>query len=418
MPKHFLEDMVKAKRLSKGTGKEKETKEEVREERRIEISEAKSGGRHMLWIVALISVAFFLFALSFLFGKAEIRVEPKMKELVLNDNLSAGKDGDVNGLSFNLVAIPGEESKTIQSTAQKDVAIDATGTVLIYNAFSSSPQALSMGTRLEGSNGKIYRTQTKIVVPGIGKNRTPGSVEVGIYGAITGQQYNSGPIDFKILGFKGTPKYSKFYGRSKGEITGGFSGKAPDISDAEKTSAESDLKNTLQTNLLKKATDQIPSGFVLFKDAVFLSADDTNIPISSLGSSFTMTMKGTLYGLLFDGQKLAKKIAKDTIENYDGSEVSIPNIQDLIFTLANKDNTSFGDVKNINFNLSGPAKIVWNLDVNKFTGDLLGKSRKEFDQILSQYPDIDSAVLTISPPWKMSIPDKTKDVKVIVNYPN
>jgi hypothetical protein len=417
MPKHFLEDMVKAKRLSKGTTKEKEKKGEVREVKQVEVSHIKGGARHMLWIVAFISVAFFLFALSFLFGKAEVKVDPKMQDIVLNDNLSAGKDGDINGLPFNLVAIAGEESKTIQSTAQKDVAIDATGTVIIYNTFSPLPQALSMGTRLEGSNGKIYRTQIKVVVPGISKNRTPGSVEVGVYGTVAGEEYNSGPIDFKIFGFKGTPKYAKFYGRSKGEITGGFIGKAPDITDVEKASAENDLKNTLEMSLLKKATDQIPGGFVLFKDAVFLSTDDTNVPISSDGGNFTMTMKGTLYGLLFDGQKLAKKIAKDNIENYDGSDVFIPNIRDLIFTLANKDNISFGDVKNISFNLSGSAKIVWNLDVNKFTNDLLGKSRKEFDQILSQYPDVDSAVLTISPPWKMSIPDKAKDVKVIVNYP-
>jgi hypothetical protein len=76
-----------------------------------------------------------------------------------------------------------------------------------------------------------------------------------------------------------------------------------------------------------------------------------------------------------------------------------------------------GDVKIINFNLSGTDKIVWKTDINKFTADLLGKSKNDFNQILSQYPNINSATLTLNPIWEMSIPDQAKDVKVIVNYP-
>jgi hypothetical protein len=130
-----------------------------------------------------------------------------------------------------------------------------------------------------------------------------------------------------------------------------------------------------------------------------------------------LTLKGTLYGFLFDEQELTKKIAENNIDKYDGSEIYIPNIRDLTFSLSNKNNISFDNVKNIDFNLSGPAKIIWKLDVNKFTTDLLGKSKKGFNLLLSQYSNIDSATLTLSPFWKMSIPDKTKDIKIIVNYP-
>ena len=57
------------------------------------------------------------------------------------------------------------------------------------------------------------------------------------------------------------------------------------------------------------------------------------------------------------------------------------------------------------------------LDVDKLVADLLGKSKKDYNQILLKYPNIDSADLVISPFWKMSLPDKTRDIKVIVNYP-
>ncbi len=434
MSKHLLEDMVKIKRLKKENRKVREESEikktpsviapRARQEKKIDISTNynKKRSRNMLWFVAAFSAVFCFFAISLLFSKAEITVNPKIKDITLNKNLSANKDSNNNNLFFNLVVIPGKENKTIQATLEKNVAIKATGTVVIFNTFSPSSQILSIDTKLEGSNGKIYKTQTKSIVPGKTKDGTPGQVEVKIYALVAGADYNSSPLDFNIVGFKGTSKYGKFYGRSKGEITGGFAGKAPDISDADKAFALADLKATLQSKLLQNATNQIPDGFILFKDAIFLNTgsgnNEPNISfINNKDNSMTLTLSGTLYGFLFNEQKLMEKIAEDNIDKDDKSEVYIANIRDLIFTLANKDSVSFPDVQNINFNLSGPVKIVWKLDVNKFIGDLLGKSKKDFNQILSQYANIDSANLTLSPMWKMSIPDKVKNIKVIINYP-
>src|SRR6185436_19331087 len=101
-----------------------------------------------------------------------------------------------------------------------------------YNNYSTASQNLDIDTRLEGSNGKIYKTKTKIVIPGMKDGKT-GSVEVKVYASVAGPEYNSAPLDFKIFGFKGTPKYSKFYGRSKGALSGGAKGKAPALSAEE-----------------------------------------------------------------------------------------------------------------------------------------------------------------------------------------
>ncbi len=179
-----------------------------------------------------------------------------------------------------------------------------------------------------------------------------------------------------------------------------------------------ELKQTLQAKLFKKASDQIPSGFILFKDAAFMTVDDNNVDIASHQSdTMPIRIKGTLYGILFNEEGLTKKIAEDAVSGYDGSPVYISGIRDLHFSLLNKDNLLFGSVRNISFNLSGVAKIVYRVDQDKLTHDLLGKSKKDFNQILLQYPNIDSADLTISPFWKISLPDKTKDIKVNVNYP-
>ena len=109
---------------------------------------------------------------------------------------------------------------------------------------------------------------------------------------------------------------------------------------------------------------------------------------------------------------------EDYLEDYAGGEVYIHNIKDLIFSLSPGDEGAlFADIKNINFNLSGPAKIVWRFDAEKLSMDLSGKSKRDFNQILSQYPHIDSAELTLSPFWRRSIPDKVGDIKIVANYP-
>ena len=318
--------------------------------------------------------------------------------------------------------ISGEEEKIVQTTGIKDVSEKARGVVLIYNNFSSAPQRLDIDTRLEGSNGKIYKTEKQVVVPGM-KDKVPQSVEVGVYAVNAGEEYNSDPLDFTIFGFKGTSKYSKFYARSKGEIAGGFKGKASVISDTEKSSAVNDLKTALQAKLFKKATEQIPNGFVLFKDAIFIKMDENSVDVASFKENMLpVKLKGTLYGFLFNEDKLAKKIAEQNINGYDGSAVYVSNIRDLNFSLpaqaglSDKDKIMFENVSNIIFNLSGSAKVVWKINDSKLVADLLGKSKDDFNQVLLQHPNIDSADLVISPFWKSSIPGKTKDIKVIVNY--
>ena len=413
MSRNVLQDMVRVKTPIREIEREK-TPNKIKQS-----SGSGKGFKYRIYFVALISVIFLLFALSFLFSGAKVTIVPKVKDIPLsNENLSATKDPSVPGLSFDLVVISGEENKTIQGGEIKDVSITAKGTILIYNAFDFSPQVLAIDTRLEGSNGKIYKTNKKIIVPGMTKDDKPGSVEVDIYGAGTGEEYNSIPLDFKILGFKGTPKYSKFYGRSKGDITGGFKGKSPIVSSLDKATAVSELKSTLETKLLGKVTNQIPSGFILYKNAIFLDIDEKDVSFTpDQNGAVLANIKGTLYGLLFEERKLTAKIAEDIIDGYQENEVYMPNIRDLTFTLTDKENISFADVKSINFSLSGTPRIVYKVDEAKFTADLLNKKKADFNQILLQYPNIDSAVLVIRPFWKTSFSDKSKNIEIIVNYP-
>ncbi len=418
MTKRILQDMVKVRKSPPEAIRPPREREENIFPARERPKVLKTDSKYGIYFVALVSVVSLLFALSYLFSGVKITLTPKTEEIQFKKSFSASGANSSADLSFETVVLTGEQSKTILAGEQKDVKIPAKGTVVIYNSFSSSPQALDIDTRLEGSNGKLYKTDQKITVPGMKEDGKPGSVEVGIHASEGGPSYNSGPLDFKIFGFKGTPKYAKFYGRSKGDIAGGFEGKSPVVSSLDKSIAVNDLKSKLKDGLLPKIGAQIPQGFVFFKNAAFLSVDDRQTIVSASGEDMALvTIKGSLYGVLFDEKKLAKKIAETVVDKYDGSEIYIPNIRELEFSLPGAEDINFAEAKSINFSLSGTPKIVWRVDEGKFVSDLLRKEKSEFNNILSKHTSISTAKLVIRPFWKGSFPEKAEDIQIIVNYP-
>ncbi len=407
MSKNVLQDIVKIKVV----------KSPPKDDNPFEVEEKKGTSHNTLWFVAFVSIVFLFFAISFLFSKATVTINPKVKDFTLNKTLTATKNSNTaEGLTYDLVVLSGEEKKEIKGGEEKDWEVSATGTVLVYNAFSSSPQPLAINTRLEGSNGKIYKTKTKVIIPGMLKN-VPGKIEVDIYGEKAGVEYNSNPLDFKVAGFKGTPKYSKIYARSAGDITGGLLGKSSQVSDADKASAIKELQDTLFAKLFQKAKDQTPENFILLKGATFLNTNEENIIPAETTGNFTVSVEGTFNGILFDKDKLEKEIINASLAESENKDAYVLNIGDMTVSSFDQSLITPDDMEDISFNLSGTPKIVWKVDIEKLMADLLGKNKKDFNQILSGYSNIDSASMAIKPIWESSFPSKSDKIKIIVNYP-
>lgn len=421
MPKNIFQDMVPVNHIKRAPIKASPRHhdlEKVEKQEKIKIFEREEPrgpkGHKAIWGVAVFAVLFFLFALSYFFAKAHVAIEPKIKDTEINQNLTANLKATDGDLSFDLVVISGDEQQVVKATEEKQVSSTAHGNVVLYNNFSVAPQKLDINTRLEGSNGKIYKTAKAVTVPGM-IGTTPGSVEVVVNGSEVGDTYNSDPLDFKIFGFKGTPKYEKFYGRSKGNLIGGFKGLSHVVSTADKDQAVKDLTVKLREKLLQKATNQIPSGFVLFKDAIYLDIEDgANVDVLSSTSELPITIRGTLYGAILEEGELSKEITTGIVDKNE--DVYVSNLKDLTFKLSSPLDT-LKTAKSIAFSLSGSAKVVWKVNTVKLLGDLLGKSKKDFNQILLQYPNITGAKLSVSPVWNRSIPDKADDIKININYP-
>ena len=100
----------------------------------------------------------------------------------------------------------------------------ASGIITVFNEYSSDSQRLVASTRFLSSSGKIFRAIEDIYIPGMktdGDEVIPGSIDAEVMANYLGTEYNISPSDFTIPGFKGTPKYDGFYGKSDTSMSGG-----------------------------------------------------------------------------------------------------------------------------------------------------------------------------------------------------
>lgn len=380
------------------------------------VEPATTNNSYFLWFLVILIVVFSFFSISAKWSTANITISPKIEKFSLENSLLAKKDLSQieNDLSYQLIIVDDTQTKIVEAKGEKEVKEKAKGEIVLYNAFSTSPQKLNIDTRLIGSNNKIYKTAQAITIPGMtGSNF--GSVTVEIYAEKEGEEYNSEPLDFQIFGFKGTSKFDKIYGRSKGPITGGFLGNQKIVDEETYKQGSEELKNSLEIRLLEKALDQIPNEYILFRDATFYKIDSKVTNNSSSVNEAEISAYGTLYGFLFNKKNLETYLLEnkfaDKKDNY-----YISNLKDLVFEIKDE-NLEVDKVTEIEFNLKGEINAPHKVNENNIIQSLAGKSKKEFTNILSSFESVNEANLSIKPIWQTKIPKEIKKIKLKVNYP-
>jgi hypothetical protein len=144
--------------------------------------------------------------------------EIKIKELLLPAKIIEKED--TISVSYKTTGTKGS------SSVSSDLNQKAKGKVTIYNEYGKEPQQLVATTRISTSDGKIFRIIKGVTVPGTKEESgqlKPGSVEVDVIADQAGESYNINPSEFKIPGFKDSPKYDKFYAKSTVSMSGGGS---------------------------------------------------------------------------------------------------------------------------------------------------------------------------------------------------
>ena len=364
-----------------------------------------------LWSIAAISIIVLGFAISSFFKGATIVITPKQQSVTL-DNSFIIKTGTATSSSYTSAHVSDSVTYTTEASTEQYVEEKSTGTIIVYNTHSSSPQTLITQTRFESPEGLIYRIQEEIIVPGqkeINGEIVPGQIEVIVVADEAGEKYNMGLTDFTIPGFEGDARYETFFARSKTNMSGGVKGLQKYVSPEDKDTISSSLRGKLQEKLLTDLQARLGTEKVIPQNGttfLFDSMQQEDVTESEV----LFTQSGTLTAIVIDRVQLESFVAKPASLN-NTVPVEITNISDLDIYLPEDTDLTVDDT-DLSVRVVGDAHLVWSFDTNAVVDNLLGQPKNNLSKMLSIYEGIEKATATIYPFWSRTFPYEKDEISV------
>ncbi len=374
-----------------------------------------------LWIICIVSVATLLFLLSSKFSTATLTITPKSKIVVLNNtyNITSDKSVSSSTLHYEVMTIKKDLSKIMQTDGEEYVERKARGRAILYNNFSTSNQKLINNTRLETKEGLIYRIGASVDVPGIkiiNGVKTPGSVEVEIIADMPGDKYNMRLSDFKgdftIPGFKGSTKYTTFYGRLNTDVTGGFIGNVKKVSDDQIKIGRTWLRDNLKKDLIKEIYAKKPDQYVLFKNNYYLKCND--LADNSSSGEYKINEECSISAIIFNKNALATFIAVSVVKDFDNSKADIIWNDDNDTVVLSGTTEKPWNETSLKAKFTGPVQIVWSYDVDAILNSIIGQDKSVVSLVIEKNKNsLTEIQATIRPVWKNTFPENDKKIKIV-----
>ncbi|MCK5590891.1 MAG: hypothetical protein KAI72_02945, partial [Candidatus Pacebacteria bacterium] len=273
---------------------------------------------------------------------ATVRVVLSQQTTTINDNFSTVRRTNSEGiLTYQIVKLQEKATRDVQPTSEENVERKASGQIIIYNKHSEASLKLIANTRFEAPDGKIYRIDKAITVPGAkgsGDDMVPGSIEVTVYADEAGAEYNIGLVDFTIPGLKTTALlYNDFFARSKTEISGGYSGVLMSASEEDIENTSLALQQKLRESLLKEIRFTIGDDSILYDEAIFIDFTTHVATEVSENGMLNVEEVGLLQAIIFERKELSSEIAKKSLSSYDNSIVLVRNLDEIHFVFENRE---------------------------------------------------------------------------------
>ena len=388
-------------------------------------TEGSTGKKKWWWLGGLAAV-FLVAILSFFhyFPKLHLKVIPLAQTVDQEVKFTAAEGAQVIDCEEKI--IPGEysemtisEEKEFEATGSKIVdknAQVARGKVTIYNYYSAQPQTLVRTTRILGKNsGKLFRLNRTVIVPGK-KGDQPGTVEVEVYADKPGEEYNIGPEEFTIEGFKSKPeKYEKFKVKSETAMSGGLlSAKAQErkiVTKDDLNRARQEVLNILDKKIESEIKKRLNPGQVVLFDSIAKEVLDVK-PSHLEGAvtdKFTYQISYLVKFIAFqkdDAEQLVKMTLKDELpDNYSLEKVSVKFLRGI----------ADWDKKKLLVYSQAQGTAWFKLDPEEIKRKIAGKDLATLPQVLNGDQGINKAEIRIIPDWFKRIPKDLNKIEVEIS---
>ena len=379
---------------------------------------------HFILPVILIGFVYYLGFVAF--TKAEVTISTKKLTLSL-PNIKVLVDKNITAVNTSQRVLPGTLftfSKTVEqefkSTGQGKDEEKAKGTITIINNFSTSPQILVANTRFETPDGKIFRLDSRTVVPGAtlkDGQLQPASIEAQVTADQAGPDYNIPPCNtnckFTIPGFEGTPKFEGFYAISNEAMSGGSFGSVPLVTIEDKTNAEAAVREEMEKQLNEDLKNQIPPDLVVLNEAkssLNIKQLVIDAEVGDVRQSFKVTATGELMVIAFKQQDLIQilqaQFEPQKPEKYDYCQE--PTIEYLDISPKFSSGT-------LQLTLSVSQTLCYRLSPEEIKNTLAGKNQEELDVYLKSLEGVEQAQVKLFPFWLKKIPTNPQKINLKIN---
>ncbi len=371
-----------------------------------------------LYILSGVALLSLVYGLLVYFREARVYITPKIQAFTLDKESFTAESVSTAPLNFEIMIVEGEEKQATTFTEASSKDSKATGEVTIYNEFSTKSQNLTINTRLDDGKGHIYMTDEAVTIPGYtlkGKVIIPGSVSIGVTASTSGEASNGEPRDFTILGFKGTPKYSKVYARSKTPLSGGTNGILYSLTAEEKGKVTAEITKNLRAKLNKKLEAQVPPGYITYTGSMQFKLNTTDSTFNSNTKDGVVTQSGSLATILFKERELEESVIKNiynSVAKDELKQITVPELKKLVFSLSEGVIVEKGMTK-VSFNLSGAGTLAWHPNTSILPSMLIDAPKDSLDIIFKKDPGIANARVVFRPPWQKQMPHNPAKIKII-----
>ena len=369
-------------------------------------------------ILAILILAF-LFC-YFTLSKAEIEIWPETEVFIFETKATIDREGENVDVSNKV--IPGKTivvEKTVSEEFPSSGEIlkekKAEGIIRVYNTYSTSSQALVSNTRFISAEGKLFRSLEKVTIPGgkyEGGKLVPGELDVKVVADQSGPEYNITATTFSIPGFAGTAKYTKFYGKSSENMTGGLREKVPQVTQddlylAQKTLEERALKESDTALKEKISSDPL---LVLLKEAQaseILETFSLARPKEEL-EKFNFQVKAKSEALVFN-TKDVENFIKDFILSQIPESKKLHQESLKTNYLPETINLKTGKII---LSLKAEAKIYSDINQTDLKRNLGRKSLAEAKIFLENQPHVTKTQVRFWPFWVKKVPEDADKIEI------
>jgi hypothetical protein len=367
--------------------------------------------------LTLFFIFIFLFFLFSFFQRVELTIKQNPQEINFEDKIAGNTK--ISDIDFAQKIIPGklldfekEVSETFPCTGE--TVRKAEGKIKLYNAYTTSEETWREKTRFVSSDGKIFLSKDKIVVPGAKMKEgklEPSVVEVPVVAIEGGESYNIGPSKFSVLAFKGSERFFKYWGESTESMKGGGKGtalKKEDLEKAKKAFGEKIEKEKISQILQEKAGKEkiVPEGCFTFSvsDESFSKKEGEGC------DNFEMKAKLRIKAL-----GIEKNIIDSLKENLIAMKFKEKNkfLSDGL-TLKCEGKDFDNGVFSLNLKVNG--KIVQEFDVNELKRKIVGRNIEETKAILESL-NFEKVKIKLFPWFLRKIPENFDKIKINFETP-